>query len=38
MARKDRNDFLEEVVYLAVECVIAVVESYLEIFIGGVVT
>jgi hypothetical protein len=38
MACKDRNDFLEEVVYVVLECVIAVVESYLEIFIGGVVT
>jgi hypothetical protein len=38
MARKNRNDFFEEVVYVAVECVIAVVESNLKIFIGGVVT
>jgi hypothetical protein len=36
MTRKGRNDFLEEVVYVVVECVIAVVESYLEIFIGVV--
>jgi hypothetical protein len=33
---KDRNDFLEGVVYVVVEFVIAVVESYLVIFIGAV--
>jgi hypothetical protein len=38
MACKDRNDFLEEVAYVVVECIIVVVASYLEIFIGGVVT